>query len=74
MDEAIIPRETIRKLGARDFDKGLGINDHGMNPWSAAIADWRAGYLERQAEVRRQEAHAAAEMVLALAIAMETPT
>lgn len=66
MDEAIVPREKIRQLGAKAFDKGRSINDHGMNPGSAAIADWQAGYRERQAEV-------GALRVLAAAMAMECP-
>jgi hypothetical protein len=73
MDGPIIKRETIQKLGAEAYDKGRGIDDHGMNPGSAAIADWRLGWIERRAEVRAQEAQATAEMVLALAIAMECP-
>jgi hypothetical protein len=76
MDESItlVTPQMHRARGAEAFDRGLDIRDHGMNPWVPAVADWQAGYRERQAEVRRQEAHAAAEMVLALAIAMETPT
>ena len=73
MDDAIVPHATMRQRGADAFDRGLGIDDHNMNPWSAAVADWRAGYIERRAERRAQHAQASVEMVLALAIAMECP-
>jgi hypothetical protein len=68
MDESIRPvtPEMMRQFGADDFDRGLGIDDHGMNPWVPAVADWKAGYLERKAQV-------GALRVLAAAMAMECP-
>lgn len=56
-----------RARGAQAFDDGRGIDDHGMNPWSAAVADFRKGWQQRQAEC-------AVDQVLALAMVMESPT
>ena len=55
MDEAIISRDTIRERGAFAFDQGRNVDDHHMNPGAPAIADWQAGWLERQAEVYARE-------------------
>jgi hypothetical protein len=57
MDHAItlVTPAMNRQRGADAFDQGLGIDDHNMNPGSAAIADWRKGWQERRAAV-----HAAA--------------
>ena len=65
MDYSIQPvtPDGMRARGADAFDRGLGIDDHGMNPGSAAIADWRKGWQERQAQV-------AAQQVLAQAMVM----
>jgi hypothetical protein len=63
---AITPK-MMRQRGADAFDRGLGIDDHGMNPWSPAVADWREGWMQRQAEV-------GALRVLAAAMVMEAPT
>jgi hypothetical protein len=41
-----------RQRGADAFDRGLGIDDHDMNPGSPAIADWKHGWIWRQAEAR----------------------
>ena len=67
MDLPVISRETIRQRGADAFDRGLSINDHGMNPWAAAVADWQVGYLQRKAEC-------AVDQILALAMVMGSPT
>ena len=40
-----------RKRGADAFDRGLGIDDHNMNPWAEAVADWRKGWMERRTQV-----------------------
>jgi hypothetical protein len=63
MDESIQPvtPEAMRRRGAHAFDQGLGIDDHGFN-WHAidAIADWRKGWQERQAQVDADRILAAA--------------
>jgi hypothetical protein len=68
MDHAItlVTPAMNRQRGADAFDQGLGIDDHNMNPGSAAIPDWRKGWQERKAQVE-------AERVLAAAMAMEMP-
>ena len=40
-----------RQRGADAFDRGVGIDDHGMNPWAPAVAHWQRGWRERQAVV-----------------------
>jgi hypothetical protein len=49
--ENIVSRETIRQRGANAFDRGVPIDGHNMNPWAPAVADWREGWMQRQAEV-----------------------
>lgn len=61
--QAVTP-EIMRQRGADAYDRGLGIDDHGMNPWSPAVADWRKGWQERHAT-------ASTTRVLALAMIME---
>ena len=53
MDEtiAIITHEIMRKRGADAFDRGLSLDDHGMNSGAAAIADWKSGWLARHFQV-----------------------
>ena len=60
MDAAIriITPEIMRKRGADAFDRGLTLDDHGMNPSAAAIADWKTGWLNRHYEVQVQGRHA----------------
>jgi hypothetical protein len=41
----------MRKRGADAFDRGLTLDDHGMNPWAPALADWKSGWLARHHEV-----------------------
>ena len=55
-----------RQRGADAFDRGVGIDDHGMNPWAPAVADWRKGWQERQAQF-------GADRVIALAMALGCP-
>ena len=65
MDQ-IVSRAMIFDRGAAAFAKGLGLNDHNMNPGAPAIADWQAGWkdakqrwnraMRRQAEVVVMEA------------------
>jgi hypothetical protein len=68
MDLSIRPvtPEIMRERGADAFDRGLGVDDHNMNPWVDAVADWKAGYRERQAQV-------GALHVLAAAMGMTPP-
>lgn len=73
MDDSIVPRETMRQRGARDFDLGRSIDAHGMNPGSAAIADWRAGYIERRAERRAEHAQSCVEPLLVMAFGATPP-
>ena len=53
MDYSIRPvtPEIMRERGADAFDRGLGVDDHNMNPGVAAIADWRKGWMDRRAAV-----------------------
>ena len=44
-----------RQRGADAFDRGVGIDDHHMNPGAPAIADWRKGWMERRAQVCADE-------------------
>jgi hypothetical protein len=69
MDESIriVPPEFWFNRGAQAYDQGLGIDDHNMNPWSPAVADFRKGWQQRQAE-------RAVDQLLALAMVMEAPT
>lgn len=46
MDEPIISREAIRARGRTARIAGKGRDEHGMNPWVAAVAEWRAGWDE----------------------------
>lgn len=46
--QAVTP-EIMRQFGADAFDRGLGINDHNMNPWVPAVADWQKGWRDRRA-------------------------
>lgn len=70
MDHSIRPAtpEDMRRRGSDAFDRGRSIDDHGFN-WHAidAIADWRKGWQERQAQV-------AADMILAAAMVMDVGT
>jgi hypothetical protein len=55
VDEAIreITPALMRQRGADAFDRGLTLDDHGMNPSAAAIADWKTGWLARHYEVTK---------------------
>ena len=44
-----------RQRGADAFDRGVGIDDHHMNPGAPAIADWRKGWLERRAAAHARD-------------------
>ena len=44
MDEAIIPRETIRQRGRDAFNAGRPRDSHNMNPCAAALPDWLEGF------------------------------
>jgi hypothetical protein len=49
----LITPELMRELGAEDYSRGLGVNDHGMNPGAAAIKDWQFGWHTRRNERSR---------------------
>jgi hypothetical protein len=53
MDDSTQPitAEGMRQRGADAFDRGLTLDDHGMNPWAPAVADWKSGWLARHHEV-----------------------
>ena len=57
MDLSIRPvtPEMMRQFGAQAFDEGLGIDDHNMNPWVPAVADWQQGWRDRRAEVHARD-------------------
>ena len=44
MDEAIIPRATMRQRGADAFNAGRDRDSHNMNPGAAALPDWLEGF------------------------------
>lgn len=44
MNEPIISREQIRERARCAFAAGKSRDEHDMNPGSAAIADWEAGW------------------------------
>lgn len=44
-----------RQRGADAFDRGVGIDDHGMNPWAPAVIHWQRGWRERRAAVHARE-------------------
>jgi len=46
MDEAIIPRSTIRARGAEAFNAGRSRDSHNMNWHSPALAEWLEGFDE----------------------------
>ncbi len=61
MNEPIFSRETMRARGAAAYAARKGINDHGMNPGSAAIEEWQQGWrdaaaLQRIESTRTREA------------------
>lgn len=68
MDHAItlVTPAMNRQRGADAFDRGVGIDDHHMNPGAPAIADWRKGWMERRAQV-------CADQLLVLAMGMTPP-
>jgi len=47
MDQ-IVSREEMRARGAQAFYDGRGVDDHHMNWMSPAVADWQAGWRDRQ--------------------------
>jgi hypothetical protein len=49
----LITPEIMRELGADAFDRGLGVDDHGMNPWVSARKDWQYGWHQRRIERSR---------------------
>lgn len=47
---SLITPEIMRELGADDFDRGRGVDEHGMNPGAPAIKDWQYGWHQRLVE------------------------
>jgi hypothetical protein len=69
MDQSIraVTPQIMQDRGADAFDRGLGIDDHDMNPGSRAIVDWQISYMQRQRELQDDRAWAARELDHALA-------
>lgn len=44
----LITPEIMREFGAHDYDRGVPFDGHNMNPGAPAIADWQAGWLQRE--------------------------
>lgn len=44
MTDQIVSREHMRATGSAAFAAGKGRDDHNMNPGSAAITEWQAGW------------------------------
>lgn len=44
MTDQIATRKMMFDRGAAAFVKGLGADDHGMNPGSPAITEWQNGW------------------------------
>ena len=65
MTDQIVSRDYMRTKGAEAFADGQGRNDHDMNPGSAAIAEWQAGW---------DQVYAAAAAALARATQEEDAT
>lgn len=63
---SLVTPEMNRQRGADAFDRGVGIDEHHMNPGSPAIADWKKGWMERQGQV-------VAGALLGMAMVMEMP-
>lgn len=57
MDTSIraVTPQIMQDRGADAFDRGLGIDDHDMNPGSRAIVDWQIGYMQRQRAVQAEQ-------------------
>jgi hypothetical protein len=72
MDESIKLRSLVQAKARNDarkqFVKGAGRDSHGMNPGSAAIADFQAEYDRLELDYR-----ASSNQVLAAAMAMGCP-
>lgn len=49
----IVSRDYMRTKGANAFDAGKGRDDHNMNPGSAAIVEWQAGWDKRSLLTRQ---------------------
>jgi hypothetical protein len=48
MTDHVISRDLIRSKGAAAYRAGQGRDEHNMNPGSAAIEDWQAGWDQEQ--------------------------
>lgn len=63
MDEAIIPRATIRQRGADAFNAGRSRESHNMNWHSSALAEWLAGF-DQAAQAWHRSTRQQAEVVV----------
>jgi hypothetical protein len=65
MSDQLMTRAQWRARGAVAFRAGHSVDDHHMNPWSDAVADWQSGWREEQAwsSPRVQHAPAARQRV-----------
>jgi hypothetical protein len=63
----IVSRDTMRACGAEAFYDGRGVDDHHMNWMSPAVADWKAGWYEAQAEQQQDRQWATERLAQALA-------
>lgn len=57
MDHSIrlVTPELMREIGAEDYDRGVPIDGHGMNPGAHAIVDWQRGWLWREREALAEQ-------------------
>ncbi len=59
----LVTPEIMQELGGDAFDRGLGVQDHDMNPGSPAIRDWQFGWHTRRIQRSRERAHPATPQV-----------
>jgi hypothetical protein len=51
----LVTPKDMRDLGADDYDRGVPIDGHGMNPGAHAIADWTDGWRARERDVLAEQ-------------------
>jgi hypothetical protein len=50
----LITPELMEELGADAFDRGVGVNDHGMSECATARKSWQYGWHKRRVVRSRQ--------------------